>query len=506
MTDISQEFRELLAAAERISADTSDIVGEVLQAGIEQPLSHNEARALLGHVVDVMRKHAVLRQDQEVLTQLDTDIDEFIQRAEAVRATLRPPISPDTHRVQLVAHNGIHPRAVKPTPVFHERPIPVIEGYVRTHDIQLWGENARIDIHLNQFHQAHGRPPNPEELLEIMLGTMSLPGLTEDDQFAIHELAHSIAMNGVRKPPIIDQNGNLLDGNRRITACYYILNSSEFDVVQKRRAEWVQVWQLTEHATEDDREAVVVSLNFEPDHKQKWPEYVKARKCYEYWQTLLALEGRANPAPTRLREIRREVARKFALAVDEVARYIGMVELAEEFEDYHVIQGKKDPYAVKHKTEKYFQYFDELRKGRKDGVLASLNEDEGFKGLVYDLLYDDKFKNWNQIRELRSVSQNDDALTYFREAGEQRNLKEAQRLLDVGISLTKATREIERTVGANKRVELFTNWLENAPVRIFRPGFPDALTQENLDRLYNALKLVESYVAPNGTGIADAPR
>ena len=31
---------------------------------------------------------------------------------------------------------------------------------------------------------------------------------------------------------------------------------------------------------------------------------------------------------------------------------------------------------------------------------------------------------------------------------------------------------------------MFTNWLENAPVKIFRPGPPDALTQQNLDRLY----------------------
>ncbi len=164
-----------------------------------------------------------------------------------------------------------------------------------------------------------------------MLGKMSLPGLTEEDQFEISDLARSIAANGVRKPPIIDREGNLLDGNRRVTACYYILNSSDFDAEQRKRAEWIQVWQLTEHATEDDREAVIVSLNFEPDHKQDWPEYVKARKVYEHWQALLALEGRANPEPARQKEIRKDIARKFAIAPDYVARYIGMVELASEF-------------------------------------------------------------------------------------------------------------------------------------------------------------------------------
>lgn len=495
MNDISHEFQDLIAAAQRISADVGDVVREVLKAGLAEPLDDNEARALLSRVITVMRQRAEAREDRASVAQLDRDIEELITRIEG--ASLRPPAIPAVC-LELQAHNGIDPRPVRPTPVFHERRVPVVEGFVRTRDLKLWEENQRIDIHLNQFFQVHGRAPASDELLEIMLGTMTLPGLTEDDQFEIYELARSIATNGVRKPPIVDRQGNLLDGNRRVTACYYILNSEEFDAEQKKRAEWIQVWQLTDHATEDDREAVIVSLNFEPDHKQDWPEYVKARKVYEHWQAMLALEGHANPAPARQKDIRREIARRFAIGSDEVGRYIGMVELAAEFEDYHVLEGKKDKYAVKHRAERYFQYFDELGKGRRNGVLASLNEDDGFKSLVYDLLYDGKFKNWNQIRELKSVSQNDDALTYLREAGEQKNLKEAQRLVETGIALAKASREIERTVGANKRVEIFTNWLENAPVKIFRPGPPDALTEENLQRLYRALKLVEGYVTPAG--------
>jgi len=508
MNDISADFRELIAVAQRVSDDVGELVREVLQAGLEEPLDQDEARALLSRVVTVIRQRAEAREDRATVAQLDHDIEALIGRIEEFRATLRPqPDSRATDSLELQAHNGIDPRPVRPTPVFHERRVPVVEGFVQTRDLKIWDENQRVDIHLNQFLQVHGRAPDSDELLAIMLGEMNLPGVTEDDQFEIQELARSIATNGVRKPPIIDRQGNLLDGNRRVTACYYILSSPEFDAEQKKRAEWIQVWQLTDHATDDDREAVIVSLNFEPDHKQDWPEYVKARKVYEHWQAMLALEGRANPAPARQKEIRKEIARRFAIATDRVSRYIGMVELASEFEDYHVLEGKKDKYAVKHKAEKYFQYFEELGKGSKNGVLASLNEDDGFTSLVYDLLYDGKFKNWNQIRDLKSVSQNDDALTYFREASEQRNHKEAQRLVETGIALAKASREIERTVGANKRVEIFTNWLENAPVKIFRPGPPDALTQANLDRLYRALKLVEGYVEPprsdvSGTGPA----
>jgi hypothetical protein len=494
MSEIGSEFQRLIEAAQRVSADVGDFVGEILQAGVDAPLSEEEARALLARVVETMRANAATRDDRTTAAET-ADVEAFLVKVEACRLALPGPRGgPTRRRVTLQTHNGVEPRAVRPTPVFHERSIPVWEGFVRTKDIKLWGENQRIDIHLNQFAQAHGRRPDSDELLSIMLGEMSLPGLTEVDQFEIQDLARSVAANGVRKPPIIDPEGNLLDGNRRVSACYYILNSPDFDAEQKKRAEWIQVWQLTEHATDDDREAVIVSLNFEPDYKQDWPKYVKARKVYEYWQSLLALEGRANPSPKRQSEIRKQIARKFAIDMSRVLKDISMIELASEFEEYHVFEGQKDKFEVKHKAEKYFEYFDELGKGAKNGVLASLNEDEAFKATVYELLYDGKFKNWNQVRELRNVSQNDEALIYFREARDEKDTKQAQKLVESGIALARTAREIERTVGANKRVEVFTAWLENAPVKIFRPGPPEALTKANLHRLYRALKLVEGYV------------
>ncbi|WP_294314029.1 hypothetical protein [uncultured Sphingomonas sp.] len=499
MTDLSTEFRALISEAERVSRDVGDDVREVLETGLAAPLPAAEARALLDRLVAVMRDRLAGSGDTLGEATLAEGLPALIVRIEQLREELLDVPASD-NCVVLRPHDGISPREVKPSPVFHERRVAVMEGFVNTRDINLWDQNQRIDIHLNQFQQAHGRAPNSVELLDIMLGKMNLPGLNEDDQFEIFALARSIATNGVRKPPIIDQYGNLLDGNRRVTACYYILSSPDFDTAQKKRAEVIQVWQLTNHATDEDREAVVVSLNFESDHKQDWPAYVKARKVYEDWQARLALEGRASPTARRQQEIRKEIARKFALATDDVTKYIGMTELATEFEDYHVLEKNRDEYAVKHKAEKYFQYFDELGKGKKNGVLAALNEEEGFKDLVYDLLYDDKFKNFVQIRELKNVAKNEEALAYFREAAEHPasgpGLKEAHRLIEVGIATAKTGREMERVVSANKRVEVFTAWLQNAPVRIFQPGLPDALNAENLDRLYSALQLVEGYVDP----------
>ena len=223
----------------------------------------------------------------------------------------------------------------------------------------------------------------------------------------------------MRKPPIVDVDGTLLDGNRRVTACYHILedDTGEFTADEKQRADWLKVWQLTDHATEQDREAVIVSLNFEPDFKQDWPEYVKAQKVYDQWETLLSLEPRANPGTARVREIRHEIARKFALSTNEVSRYISMVGLAREFEDYQVVERSKDPFAAKHRASDKFQYFDELNKGKgAGGVYWSLNQEGSFKHLVFDLLYDGKFKSWQKIRDLKYIYQNEDAVSVLRKA------------------------------------------------------------------------------------------
>ena len=513
---------ELLRSAEETSSDVGATVKEILREGLESPLSPAEARVLLTRVVDAIRKGATQRGDRGTVGILDRGTQALLARVEEIRAQLsagaatsgsgtmgpdpdrriETPVS-DESRLRLLSYDGIDPRPVLPTPVFHERPVAVIEGFVRTRDIELWDRNERLDIHLNQFQQKYGRAPKPEELMAIMKGEMPLTGIMETDQFAIRALAKSIAVNGVRKPPIINVDGKLLDGNRRVTACYYILedDSGDFKPEEKQRAEWLKVWQLTDHATNQDREAVIVSLNFEPDFKQDWPEYVKARKVHAHWEALLSLEPRANPGTTRLREIRTEIARKFALATDEVSRYISMVALASEFEDYHIIERAKDPYATKHRASEWFQYFDELNKGKgAGGVNWSLNQDDSFKHLVFDVLYDGKFKNWRQIRDLKYVYDNEDAVEILRKARERTDVEAAQDDVDDAISIARMGRAEQRQTGANTKIRVFTEWFLGLPVKAFDPNEAGCVTQENLSRLKSTLKHVEIYLETGDTG------
>ena len=502
-TDINEDIRQSIEAvieeARHISADVAEEVEEILQQGREHPLAQDEVFELLTKVITVLKHNANQRGDEAARNSLSGDINQIVEQMFQIREqVMLDSTEPTTQakKLELVANNGIRPAPVRPTPCFQGRSIPMYSGFVKATDIQLWDENDRLDTHLGQFRQKNGRDPNPEELLDIMLSKMALPGIPDDekdDQFEIVQLARSIAVNGVRKPPILDIHGNLLDGNRRVAACYYILNSDEFSSVQKRRVEYIQVWQLTDHATDDDRNAVVVSLNFESDCKLDWPEYIKARKVFEEWEAMLSLEPRS-PGRQRQAQMKRELSIRFALGPDTktVNEYLNKVQWAKDFEEYHINDKNRDSYEVQHRSDKYFQYFNELYRGgtTPGGVAFALNQDEGLKHTVFDLIYDGKLRNAQQIRALKHTFYNQEARELLARARNESDPDLADDHVEDAITIARSQRAETREMGANARIESFVNWFEELPLRTL----PDQIKSENLQGLLRVLKRVEPMV------------
>lgn len=498
MNDLNEMLgREIALLFERARIISTDLAKEVegIFANVDVPkLPDSEAALLLESVVSVIR----LRQRELGQTPLsEQQYEALLSQVRAARATVAADVKgKGGKRAPFQEHNNIKPHAVKPVPVFHTREVPVLQGYVRTRDLDLWDSNERIEIHLQQFQRKNGRKPGPEELLNIMFSRLKLEGVTENDQFQIPALARSIATNGLRKPPILAFDGRLLDGNRRLAACYFILMHDGFTTEQKKRVEYILVWQLTEHSTPDDEEAVIVSLNFEDDHKQAWPEYVKARKVYDEYESALHLEG-GRPTSERQREIKREVSMKFALGTDAsiVNRYIKMVQMAKEFEDHHIVDRGRDRFEVQHKAADKFQYFDELSKGASaGGVSWCLGQSEPFKHLVFELLYSDKFKKWSQIRDLRLIYENEEALALLRKAAAapanaREDLEQIQDDVDDALAVGRIRRADQRAVGADTRIETFVTFLEGMSVKSI-----SAVKPENLARLQRALRVVNAMV------------
>jgi hypothetical protein len=497
---IKAELARLIETAEELSAAGGPDVVSILRDGSANPLSPIEAERLLTHVVTIIAERAKARGDNSTLESLGHDAGRLIREALESRGRIRNYNGNNAamtrqHTVHLLDDfNGVRVHPVVPPPVFHEKEVSMVAGYVKTSDIRLWEKNERLEIHVQQFRARYGRGPTAEELLHIMLGKMALDGLEESDEFEILTLARSIAANGVRKPPIIDIDGTLLDGNRRLAASYLIQSdTAEFTPEEKRRVEHTFVWQLLPGALDDDRNRIIVSLNFESDHKKDWPDYIKARKIYEEWEAMLALEPQ-RPGPKRQAELKKDLSKRYALGPETsvVNRYIRMVRWINEFEEHHINQRSRDKFAVKHASNRYFQYFDEMSKGEgaDGGVGWTLNRDDHFKRMVFDLLFDGKFENWTWIRQLKHIPKIEEALDQLARAHSEPDLERAQDLLEGAITIAKAQSAVERALGANDRIQNFVKWVEQVPPKTLR----DDVRRENLIALLRALRLVEGIV------------
>src|SRR5256885_11407977 len=86
--------------------------------------------------------------------------------------------------------------------------------------------------------------------------------------------ADSIARKGVEIPPIVTFDGEPKDGNRRIAASLLVLHGKNYTAAEKERARYIRVWRAPDGTTDDQFEAIVVSRNFESDHKEPWPEFI----------------------------------------------------------------------------------------------------------------------------------------------------------------------------------------------------------------------------------------
>ena len=512
------------ALYERLRSVSEDCVADLEEArlqALEAPDSEEHTREFLGRCIDTVCVGARKRGDTVTAEHLEANKEDIVTQVIEARASSSVNGATATNgdggaaEDLLESFQGVAPHPVRPSPYFHGYRVAVREGFVDVGNIRLRETNERIKIHVAHFEETNGRPPTSDDLVKIMSSTANLPGVTSKDHFKIEALARSIAAGGVRQPPILSSDGTLLDGNRRVTACLYVLGGKDFTSEQKARAKKIRAWQLTEHATDTEKEAVVVSLNFEPDCKEPWPEHVKGEIIHAEWRLIRERESALSVA--RERQLKRDLADRFAITVDRCNRYIEMMELATEFEDHHRGAHGKDPHEVLHRVSDHFQYFDELGKGRgAGGVNWSLNQDDSFKGLVFDLLYDGKFRNWSQVRELKHAYQNPESLDLMASARDAADVQLGRERVDDALSAGRAARAMERKVGGNKRVEVFVKWLREAPVEFFSVGEPGAITEPNLRALFTALRLVEGHmpegwrngpaVEPSADPSADAAR
>lgn len=481
---------EILKEAAVLAADYEADLSDALRLAAEQPLQEDELRTLFTKVLTRLRAGRGADSDTrdriavEVRALVDGLVSDYLREM---------PLEEPPH-VELHDRHGLSVRDVVPAPVFLGDQIALKEGFVDVTQLHLWESNHRLELHLNEFRKRYGRSPSANELVQILLSTIPFEGVAPKDRldyFKIQELAESVAANGVRVPPIIDWWGTPYDGNRRLAACLLILTSDKFDEAAKDNARWIKVWQAPKGTTPDQINSIVVALNFEKDLKEPWPEYIRAKQVFEEFEkrkeVALALDKDAD-----LVAIRRIVGRKFGIRTDEVRRYVRMVEWAHEFRGYHE-ENARDEAEVMHRTNKYFQYFYELDSGRDENKLSrKLDSDEALKGVVFDLLYDGKFKNFTQIRDLRKVFADEDATTLLLDAATQSDAGMGRELVEQAIATARRHDISRKQIGVEQRVDQFTKWLETEATQ---QTWRKHVSLDVLKRFLTAIRAAEGTVA-----------
>ncbi len=392
----SAAVEDLIETVTVLSQDHGDVVAEAVLAAREQPLDEERARRLYTRILEILNEHKAAELSDDERSALAEDLRR--QVAEIVASVERP--VHEAPGVEFMTLNGLTPRPVVPVPTFNGKAVTMTEGYVDVEKLRLWQGNHRLVLLVAEFEERNGRSPDPEELVKLMHGAIHL-SLGNSDPFKLKPLADSIARKGVEVPPIITSEGEPKDGNRRIAASLLVLYGKDYDAAEKDRARYIRVWRAPAGTTEDQFDAIVVSRNFESDHKEPWPEFVKGRLVVDdYESRKRQIKGRITRP--ELKKIREEVAKDFAIKPAEVERYDKMVYWADDFSTYHEQQGE-DPATVRYKTEKNFQWFYEIDAGRGNEKLTrKLDGDDELKAVVYDLMFH-VLDSGAQVRDLHRV-------------------------------------------------------------------------------------------------------
>lgn len=475
MTDITPTVDELQALFDEVQILCGDIDDDLVDEfdEIHERFSDDELRELLTTVLVLVRSESEPTEAERVriATEVRGKINAAIARRNQVEAEWADfPAAPEEEAgpgagtdsqpvpLELFDWEGF---AVRPAPAstFLGRAIPLQEGFVKTEDVEFWPENRRLAIDLENFRRRENRKPDPDELKRMLWPT---GGTGKGDPYDVGELADDIAARGVLTPPVIDYWGTAWDGNRRLAACLYVLASDDYSDAQKERARRIRVWQTSEHATKDQIEAIVTSLNFGKDFKKPWPEYVRARQVYDAYVELRDIEASRRVVSDRDEtKIRRRVAQRFGIKTAEVTRYCKLVTWALEFEDFHREQNR-DENEISTRTAELVQYFVELDAGGPGDKLANRFEgDEGFRAIVFDLLFDGKIKNFQQVRDLRKVYDTPEAFAVLKDAHAEPNSAVARAGVADAIFTAKKKSQESRQAGRGNELASIAKWLKD---------------------------------------------
>ena len=345
--------------------------------------------------------------------------------------------------------------------LYNGRKINVWEGKVKVSSIHGWVDNPRIELEKKKYlSNVGGRELIQDEIFDLM---------KNDPEVKLKQLRDDIIKNGLREPLALSFMGKLLDGNRRFFAVKYALEGMPLSDPNRQDLETLEVHVLSEDATEEDEQNVLVEENFSASLKIEWPAYVKAVKVFEAHEDGLSLD---------------DISRKFSWAKTRIKETLKIHEIIQEFIIYATADidpsddtgggfglSEQEAETV---AAKNYQYFNEAQKSFFD----QLKTDIDFKIQFFKWIYQSKFSSFPEVRVAYKAWQHPEAKAALLQP-DPTAAKAAKAILDYNSRVIRSGEE------ANGRIDTFVKFLKELTANDIKQ-----LPETSRNNLQQALELV----------------
>ncbi|MBC8469468.1 MAG: ParB N-terminal domain-containing protein [Planctomycetes bacterium] len=315
---------------------------------------------------------------------------------------------------------------VPSTSWFHDIEVDVYEGTTEVKDISLWKENYRtmLDLeHIQQILKKDLHRITDDEIIEHIL---------RHDLHKIPDLAKSIKENSVRIPLILSYDKELIDGNRRLLACRYLIKK-ERELTTKFTLSNVKC--LSPTASEDVKLKIIAEMNFLPQHKEDWPPYVRAKFAIQEYDN--ALNKFKNE-----KEAYKHVNYFLDIQPAKLKRYREVLKMIEEYVKFVEKAGKKTRQDAEIFGRSKFHFFEELY--NKADVI-----DKPVKKMFFRYLSDQQITSMTKVREFAAI---------LRYAPARKHLEKQNGSFELAKSMYGESASPKKALAKIKR---FYAWIEN---------------------------------------------
>lgn len=274
---------------------------------------------------------------------------------------------------------------VASTAYFHDVEVEVYEGITEVRNINLWRENYRTLLDLQQLQEIRKRKLGElkdEDIIEYIFRQ----GLHK-----ISDLAKSIKFNGVRVPLILSYEKDLIDGNRRFLACKYLMKR---EAKESPKFMLSVVRCLAPKVSAEIKLKIIAEMNFLDPHKEKWPRNVRAKFAIQEFDAALKKLRNEEKAYEYI-DYNLETSKA------DVLRFRAVLDMIEEYVDY---VGEKARQAAEIFVRRKFQFFEEFyNKAIHKGQIRDANLLKEAKKLLYKYISNQQLTSVTKIREFAEI-------------------------------------------------------------------------------------------------------